>query len=274
MTSQVVYPVGPPPAWAEFGPLQIVEGVVCRELLGDFSHLHEVDRPPRYYADVPFVPQPISPVADRGADRAPIPMTKAGQHIEALKGLHTGKVAILFNGPSLARHNLHDIKVPIIGMNRTFQGFPGYDGPQPDYLCVVDLAWLNEPKVQEHPKLVNGSADYRALGYRVMRHWRMKPFSFDIGRDGFVPPVPCTTGFLALQLAVYLGFTELYCLGLDLGGPHFDGTPSSIHFNLARGYHRKQAPVLAERGISLFLCGSPDSTLGDTYEHRPFSEVA
>ena len=180
-------------------------------------------------------------------------------------------MAILFNGPSLAQHDLSKITVPTIGINRTHKGNKNYHGPDPNYLCVIDEVWLRVPEIRDHPGLVNGSVHKGNHGFRAARSMRTSPFSFDLGFDGYVCAVPCTTGHLALQLAAFLGFTDLYCLGFDLGGKHFDGSPGeSQHFKMAVNLHKKQVPVLKERGINVYVVGSPDSNA--PFEHRTFEQ--
>lgn len=259
----------------DLGQPFVHEGILVREVLNDFSHLHELNRPPKYIvADVEKNPRPQHWSKDKSEDRQPIPMKYAGKPIRELKGKHSGRVAILFNGWSLKGKDLHSIRaagIPLIGMNRTHEGFPGYDGPQPEYLCVVDFSWLDSRKVTSHPGLINGSTDKRELGYRIARSFRMDPVSFDLDRDGYVPPVPCTTGALALQLAPYLGFTELFCLGLDMCGQHFDETQGSLHFNYARGQLTRMAQAFEGAGIKVVVCGSPDSKA--PFEKVPFEEL-
>lgn len=253
-----------------FGPIVEHDGLQVREVLGDWSHLSKWDRPPKYVVEGHAA---LSPAAfDRSEARLPLRQTLKGKPIAELKGLHTGACAILFNGASIGQHDLFRIKVPIVGMNRTHVGYPGYVGPQPDYLCVVDWLWLKDKNVLAHPKIINGSTYKKDIGYRVTRHPRMSPFSFDLARDGYVFPVPATTGHLALQLAVYLGFTALYCLGWDMGGKHFDGTVSSSRFRAAVHYHSRQAPLLKAHGVDVYLCGSPDSAI-NFYPHAPFEAV-
>lgn len=203
--------------------------------------------------------QAVHPAWDRSETRPVISQRRPGRFIGELAGRHRGACAIFFNGKSLGNHDLHKIKVPTIGMNRTYVGFKGYDGPQPDYYCYVDINWIDVAKRldQEGSSIVvNGSTDNAAIGYRATRSRRMSPFSFDLARDGYVDHIPCTTGHLALQLAAYLGFTDIYCLGLDMGGNHFDGTRSSWAMSDARAYHAKQAPVIAEKGIRVSVCGN------------------
>lgn len=88
------------------------------------------------------------------------PGSLPGRSIEELKGVHSGSVSILFNGPSL---DLSKVEGPTIGMNRT-------DG---DYLCISDKVWLDHPeyrkRTRSHPRLINGSWHSESLGYRVLQ---------------------------------------------------------------------------------------------------------
>lgn len=266
---------GPIPGWLPLGPVVEIEGLPAREVLGDWSHLNECDRPPKYIRECESGHNSHLGF-DTSETRQPIKQIRPGRPIAELKGRHSGRVAILFNGESLAQHDLHKVKVPIIGINRTHVGFPGYNGPQPDYLCIVDWAYFDKPEwrasVVRHPALINGS-DHRAdiPCWRATRHPRMAPFSFDLERDGFAGPIPCTTGHLALQVAVYMGFTEIHCLGFDLGGKHFNGSGGSLHYPDAVRYHARQVPLLTERGIRVFTCGSPQSRA--PFPHSSFEAV-
>lgn len=271
MHPQIHRILGAVPPWLNLGPVIEIDGIECREVLGDWSHRPECDRPPKYMSH--GYPCEMQRPALMGADRLPLPQQLPGKRISALKGIHSGACAVLFNGPSLAHHDLHAINVPIIGMNRTHLGFAGYKGPQPDYLCVIDEVWIKDDNCLAHPCLIDGSISGRDNGgYRATRHFRAAPFSFDLDFDGYCCPIPCTTGHLALQLAVYMGFTEIFCLGWDMAGGHFDGTKSSMHFPMARKYHQKQAKVLREHGIKVWVCGSNDSAVTG-YEHCDFATL-
>ncbi len=258
------------PSWLDVGPPEEVNGRMVRKVLGDWSHRPECDRPPAYLLEGgEFLPDPGLMAPDREA----IPQKLPGKHISGLKGIHSGACALLFNGESLKGLDLHAIKVPTIGMNRTHAGFPGYEGPQPDYLCAIDDVWIRTKEVLAHPCLIDGSISGRDNGgYRATRHFRAQPFSFDLARDGYCCPVPCTTGHLAMQLAVYMGFTEIFCLGWDMHGGHFDGTRSSPHFAMATKYHRNQAEILRKRGIKVWVCASPNSKVVG-YEHCGFEDL-
>lgn len=266
--------IGPIPAWMQLGPVVEIDGLPAREVLGDWSHLAPCDRPPKYMREDSGIHNYVSGF-DRSETREPVKQIRPGRHISELKNIHSGACALLFNGPSIADHDLHRIKLPLIGMNRTHSGFKGYSGPQPDYLCVVDWAWLDLPKLRpgivSHPRVINGSDHREEIGWRVTRHPRMAPFSFDLARDGYAGPVPATTGHLALQVAVWMGFTTLYCLGFDLGGGHFDGTRGSFFFNDAVRYHQRQVARLEERGIKVYVVGSPKSRA--PFPHVTFEEM-
>lgn len=237
-----------------------------RVLKGDFSHIEEHDRPPRVICENLAVAHRTH--YDRSETRKPIPC-ESGKHISELKGKHSGAVAILMNGESMGRHDLSKIKVPIIGLNRAHVGFEGYKGPDPDYLCVVDTIWLTKEAVKNHRGLINASNDPRPIGWRVPKSFRMAPFSFDVGRDG---ALPTTTGLLSLQVAAYMGFRDIYCLGLDLGGPHFDGTVSGGNMEAQERYCLRAVPFLKDHGVRIWLCGSPESKC-KAFPHVPFEAL-
>ncbi len=271
MHPQAAWLYGAVPEWLTLGPLADVDGLLCREVLGDWSHLPEFDRPPKYVAHG-FEAPPMPAHLRTDPDRPPLTQKLPGRDISELCGRHSGACAILFNGPSLAGVDFERIPVPTIGMNRTHRGNPALGGWEPDYLVVIDDVWLRVPTIRDHPGLVNGSLNTGDHGYRATRSLRAKPFSLDLAFDGYVCHTPCTSGHLALQLAVYLGFTRIYCLGFDLGGKHFDGSPGeSQHFRLAVAYHKRQIPVLQERGVEVYVCGSPDSIA--PFPHAPLSAL-
>lgn len=269
----VAQAVGSIPAWLEVGPMVEFEGLPAREVLGDWSHLHEWDRPPKYVREGDVHSAHLG--FDRTEARPAVKQHRPGRPVRELKNIHSGKVAILFNGASLSRHELWRIAYPIIGINRTHRGYPGYEGPQPDYLCLVDWVYFDHPKFNSaltHPNIINGSDHTADIGWRVVRHPRMAPFSFDLERDGYAGPVPATTGHLALQVAAYMGFTEIHCLGWDMGGAHFNNSPGSNYYPSAIRYHKRQAPLLRERGVNVYVCGSPDSKV-EGFEHSDFEAV-
>lgn len=265
--------IGPAPAWLELGPVEMRDGLAVRPVLGDWSHRAPCDRPPKYVFDQHA---PIAADLVRQGPHEALEQRTPGKSMSLLKGIHSGAVAVLFNGPTLQTHNLFRIRTPIIGMNRTYAGHKGYIGPQPDYLCIIEECWFLIPEVVSHPGLINGGAgplsDGCDKGHRALRSYRGFPFSFDLLSYGFVPSIPGSTGFMALQVAVWMGFTDIYCLGLDLGGDHFDGSKASQHFfDMARIF-RRMAPLLADRGVRVTVCGSPKSHC-DAFAKSSFEEL-
>lgn len=242
-----------------FGPIEegCDKGLYQRvKILDDLSHINPFRRPPQEVWQC--IKAGVSLEFNTAPDRPTIPQKSPGKPIDELKGTEKGPVVVMFNGPTLQDHDLSKISCKTIGMNRTIQGYPTYKGPQPDYYTFIDVCWLNKYYVVSHPKLINCSADIRPLGWRVNRSWRMKPFSLDLFRDG---GVPVTTGFMALQTAVYLGFRQIYCLGLDLrlDSPHFDGTKSGQGMQGEPKAQEQSIPLLMGAGVSVWNVGSPDS---------------
>ena len=242
-----------------------------REIVGDFSQLEEHDRPPRFIREGIAVGNRIH--WDKSETRVVLPQAYPGRPLLELAGKHSGeRGALLFNGASLASCDLSRIDCAMIGMNRTHVGYETYRGPSPTYLCVIDVCWLNRPAVLNHPGLLNATSAPKALpnGWRVKKSFRVVPFSFDLHRDGAVPP---TTGHLALQVAVYLGFSEIFLLGMDLGGAHYDGTPSGRNMEAQLTYLTQAAPLIAARGVKVWLCNSPDSLARELFPHITFDEA-
>jgi len=234
------------------------------EISGDFSHLPLHDQPPKHVWKILKEGRRLH--TDRTERRLPIPQLYPGKSILTIHAQHSGPVAILFNGHSLAGHDLHKITIPTIGMNRTYVGHKTYKGPDTDYLCIMDRSWLSVPQIRNHPGLLNGTSDTRELGVRPPRSWRMNPFSFDLWRDGYVSP---TTGHMALQIAIWMGFKDLYCLGLDFGGEHYDGTPSGGNMVAQKKLTIEAAPMIKSRGVNVWSCGNHDGL----FPYAPFTAV-
>lgn len=164
-------------------------------------------------------------------------------------------------------------------MNRTYKGWAGYDGPNPDYYVFIDHPWLSKPEVRELPFLINCSSSNEDIGYRAIKCYRMKPFSFDLWRDGVCP---VNTGYAALQVAAYLGFSRLYLLGFDYGKTlekkfagrdfkHFDNSSCGSGIQTQPDWLYKAAPLLRDRGIKVFFVGSPENG-SDAFPHISFEE--
>lgn len=163
---------------------------------------------------------PLGTISDRSETRIPLPRLP-GDDIADVKGTQSGACVVLGNGPSVATTDIRAFRLPVIGCNRTFPGFPGYDGPDPDWYCAIDTLWIERGEIRNRRGLVNMSQHHAPIGLRVSKSYRMDPWSFDLARDGVVP---VDTGYCAMQVAVYLGFTELLLVGFEGKGGHFDGS--------------------------------------------------
>jgi hypothetical protein len=81
-------------------------------------------------------------------------------------------------------------------------------------------------------------------------------FSRDVFADGVVTGLNGVGSvfYAALQVAYTLGYREVFALGLDLSGPHFDGTPASPHVERQNELFR-----FIPEDMSVLTCGSPES---------------
>lgn len=193
---------------------------------------------------------------------------------------HTGPVWLLCNGNSIKAHDLSLIPDDrIVTMNRS------WDLRWPTVHVVADSAihMGRHPDIYKRLdsedrlfKLGKGGDDFQELGYAMHSFPYPKSkdrgFSRDIlegailsfGRQGSV-------GYVALQLAVWLGFNPIYFLGLDLGGPHYYGTPSSPNILEMNSLYMASKPHLAEMGVSAYTVGSPQSAC-TAYPHISYEE--
>ena len=150
-------------------------------------------------------------------------------------------VAILANGPSLARYDFGRVVMDTIGMNASFLAhwatwhiaverdqwdqFPGvYRELHRQGTLFAIGAWPVGIHIRPLPQALRGEV----------------PFSFDLNRgvvEGLHPIG--SVAYAALQLAVWMGYERIYFLGLDLGpeggAGHFHGDepsdPLMIHQN-------------------------------------------
>ncbi|WP_414924513.1 6-hydroxymethylpterin diphosphokinase MptE-like protein [Pseudomonas sp. IT-P291] len=148
--------------------------------------------------------------------------------IKSLKNKEAGRRAfILANGPSIAKEDLSILKNELtIGMNASTILEANHDFYS-DYYVLSDTRFIAHPEKQHlattalHPETV-----------RILRA-ELKEFDNKglanptyyvpaLQRDGFSKNLHagyyfgCTTTMLAIQLAYYLGVSEVYLLGCDL----------------------------------------------------------
>ena len=183
--------------------------------------------------------------------------------IEDFKGLHDGQsVFVLASGPSLGELDLSPLKRRIvIGLNRSSLLYP-----DTHYHCVMDLQLF-----EKYSDLL--------LRSRYLFTFPDRPFGIPIqllGAEGFSSDLSegiysgYTVSFFALQLAVYMGFSNIFFLGLDLkhdkGATHFFGSDwvsrnhETTEFPKMIRMFEYGAAELAESDIRVYNC-SPDTSL-------------
>lgn len=146
--------------------------------------------------------------------------------IADLHNRERGAVLICASGPSIIQHPLKDAPVPIITMNKLWQlVWPAYHVALHIEHFEQDTQIYNA-LARENKLVVAG--DSWPIGIKMGFWPTSEPkFSRDLilgviegwGSGGSV-------AYVALQLAVWLGFRDIYFAGLDLKGKHkFNGEP-------------------------------------------------
>ena len=188
---------------------------------------------------------------------------KKHEPIEYFHNLHQGKrLFILASGTSLISLDLAPLhRRLVMGLNRSAKIFP-----DTFYHCVMDQRLFDES-----PELLKTS---RHLFTLKDRPWGTpiellgsEGFSWDLSKGVYSG---YTVSYMALQIAIYLGFTEIFFLGLDLkhggGNTHFFGYDFHSHSHEETEFPRMHkmmcygAKILANTDIKVFNC-SPISTL-------------
>lgn len=183
--------------------------------------------------------------------------------IEKFKNIHDGKrLFILASGPSLGTHDLSKLDRRIVmGLNRSVLTYP-----DTHYHCVMDLRLFEEFDELLHRVRYMITLEDRPWGI-PLHFLGSEGFSWDLEKgiySGY------TVAYFALQVAVYMGFKEVYYLGLDLrhekGRTHFFGHDYHSASHEQTEFPRMDkmlnygAKVVAKKGIKVFNC-SPISTL-------------
>ena len=177
--------------------------------------------------------------------------------ISDFKNLHRDKrLFILASGPSLSSLDLSPLNRRIVmGLNRSFLAYPGSH-----YHCVMDhrLFELFPGPLRQTRCLF--TLEDRPWGIPIKLLGAEK-FSADLEQgiySGY------TISYIALQVAHYMGFKEIFFLGLDLkldrGRTHFFGYDfrSSSHeqteFPRMRKMLSRGADILKKKGVSVYNC--------------------
>ncbi len=194
--------------------------------------------------------------------------------IEAFKNRHAGKrLFILASGPSLNALDLSPLQRRItMGLNRSVLTFP-----ETYYHCVMDrrLFDLYGEELRRTRQLF--TVENRPFGI-ALRNLAAEGFSWDLA-DGIFTGY--TISYVALQLAVYMGFAEVYYLGLDLrhqsGKTHFFGRDEvsanyeDTEFPKMARMFAHASELLRDHPIKVFNC-SPISAI-DCFPYMEYEEA-
>lgn len=177
------------------------------------------------------------------------------------------RVAILCNGPSLADHDLRRIDCETIGLNRSWELIPS------TYHFMSDRAQIDMYRkargevdqikglwIPEDLRVVANVPD-SVSAYKI-RDASYPRFSFAPGELGVY--LCSTVTWVALQFAVYWGYTIIYFVGLDLaprkasgkfyGGPWHPSAEARQREVLGYG-----AGLLRPNGFELYNVGNDKS---------------
>lgn len=148
--------------------------------------------------------------------------------LSRFKGSGKGRCFILGNGPSLANLDLSALAgMVVFTTNRALSLYPS-----PKYHVTLEKAHaLREPAAYEALAKAGKlwTAGEWSIGH-VVPLLNGGPVSFSRDMTHGVVTQIGTTGsviYAALQLAAWMGYGPLYLIGVDLAGPHFDGSPAS-----------------------------------------------
>lgn len=194
--------------------------------------------------------------------------------IADLKNLHDGKrLFVIASGSSLNDLDLTPLKSRIVmGLNRSFLVWPNSY-----YHCVFDHRLFEEYGTELRQTRFLITLENRPWGI-PLKLLGSDGFSWDL-TEGIYSGY--TIAYFALQLAVYLGFKEVFYLGLDLrhhdGDTHFFGKDfrslnhEQTEFPKMRKSFERIATTLAESGLEVRNCSSI-STL-NCFEYLSFEEA-
>lgn len=177
--------------------------------------------------------------------------------IKDFKEMHPNKHCfIIASGPSLNDHDLSPLSRRFtIGLNRSFLIYP-----QAYYHCMFDhrLFEMYSKEVESQRKIF--TLEDRPTGIPI-HLLGTNGFSWDL-TEGIYSGY--TISYFALQLAVYMGFTKIFYLGLDLANDkentHFFGHDyhSKNHDNTEYpkmiNAFEKILPTLKHRDIEVYNC--------------------
>lgn len=188
-----------------------------------------------------------------------------GQNIQSFKGLHKSKkLFILASGPSLADHDLTILDRRItMTLNRSCLLYK-----HPTYQCAMDQRLFEEYQSELKQARYLFTLQNRPWGVPI-NLLGSEGFSFDL-QTGIYSGY--TVAYFALQVAVYMGFSTIIYLGLDL--LHRDGKTHFFGFDFRSIHHEdvefpkmirmleQAATHLREKEVRLIQCNEKRSLKG------------
>ena len=225
------------------------------------------------------------------------------KEISAFDEIHKGEsCCIVATGPSLTLADinfLHDNNIKCISMNRIYNLFEKTSW-RPDYYVVEDQKMIED--------LAEDIADldlkYKFINGGVDKYWKLEKSRSSIpykmimqdcrpGRVGFSRHPDrftyngYTVTYVCLQLAVYMGFKNIYLLGVDFNysddiyaeSNHFEGYQkhykdirlNAIHPEKMLNAYRKAREIAERHGISIY-----NATRGgklEVFERKPLESI-
>lgn len=195
-------------------------------------------------------------------------------NVADFKDVHNGKrLFILASGPSLVEHDLSRLRRRLVmGLNRSVWVYP-----DSHYHCTMDQRLFDE-----FPEVLGAT--------RYLFTLEGRPFGIPLrllGSEGFSEDLTqgiysgYTVSYFALQVAIYMGFREVFFLGLDLNHradqTHFFGHDfrSRTHVDTEFPRMNRMLTFGAERaarlGVRVYNC-SPTSSL-ECFERVSFDDA-
>jgi hypothetical protein len=176
--------------------------------------------------------------------------------IASYRKAYSGPLVVMGTGSSLQKHDATRISCPVMTTNIAWQR-----RWMPDFhVCVETDQYKTAPAIykdlHDAGKLFVLGETW-PVGHKLGIRQDGELFSHDleqgvvVSMDGFGSVL-----YVALQLAEYMGFGPIYVMGLDLGGPRFDGSKASDNIEKQNKLFLHAAAVMTTQ---VFNVGSPDS---------------
>jgi hypothetical protein len=194
--------------------------------------------------------------------------------IGTFRGRHSGqRLFIAASGPSLTEVDAKALDgETVLAVNDAILKFP-----RARYGAVMDARKLNELHRELHRTEAVFTLENNSYGVGV-KYLGTEGFSAN-AEEGVYSGY--TTTYFALQIALFMGFSEICFLGLDLTATaersHFfglrplqDRDRPEVYMQMQRSFERA-APAIEQMGVKLYNC-SPVSKL-KAFPFRPLSDV-